>query len=161
VDFQVQIKTLSFSKTKIGELANLEPHAADSPPQTTDTSSANQPITKSEDSDSRPTNQPIICAVCGSELIDARGKIVKGHTNKNGQFYCAQPGCGYPARKEGRVRSMSPCPLCASTRIRISGYRGLNLFYRCAACETTFLEEMPLEDDLIRSENKAAEAAKI
>ncbi|VVB64635.1 Uncharacterised protein [uncultured archaeon] len=48
------------------------------------------------------------------------------------------------------------CPLCASKKVRISGfYHGLNLLYKCHDCNTVFLEDTPLEDDLIRSEGWA------
>lgn len=41
----------------------------------------------------------IACVVCGENLI-VGGKVLKGHTMKNGKFYCARPGCGYPAREK-------------------------------------------------------------
>jgi hypothetical protein len=39
-------------------------------------------------------SETIVCTVCGADLA--------GHSKieKNGQFYCAQPGCGYPKRGE-------------------------------------------------------------
>ncbi len=56
------------------------------------------------DSGIKPTNCPksersLICSVCGDKLV-VDGKILKGYCQKNGQFYCAQPGCGYPKREE-------------------------------------------------------------
>jgi hypothetical protein len=38
------------------------------------------------------SKEPIICVVCGADLTG------KGQLTKNGKFYCAQPGCGYPER---------------------------------------------------------------
>jgi len=40
-----------------------------------------------------PTKAPLICAICGADLEG------HGYMEKNGKFYCAQPGCGYPKRE--------------------------------------------------------------
>lgn len=48
---------------------------------------------------------------------------------------------------------MSPCPLCNSSRAEIVGYRGLGLLLKCKDCEITFVENMSLEEDLLRAEN--------
>ena len=51
------------------------------------------------------------------------------------------------------IDSTGVCPLCASTKLRISGfYHGLNLLYKCHDCNTVFLEDTPLENDLVGSE---------
>jgi len=49
------------------------------------------------------------------------------------------------------------CPLCSSREIRITGYRGLGILYKCQSCSTIFIENMPLEDYLIQSEVKKYE----
>jgi transposase-like protein len=55
------------------------------------------------------------------------------------------------------IDSIRVCPLCASTKLRISGfYHGLNLLYKCNDCNTVFLEHTPLENDLIRSEARTS-----
>jgi hypothetical protein len=37
---------------------------------------------------------------------------------------------------------MTACPLCAGS-VRIAGYRGLNLLYKCKSCSTMFQEPIP------------------
>lgn len=39
-------------------------------------------------------DKKLLCAVCGADLAE------HGYIEKNGKFYCAQPGCGYPPREK-------------------------------------------------------------
>jgi len=44
-----------------------------------------------------PGKPPIVCVVCGADLAG------KGQIERSGKFYCAKPGCGYPARGEAKT----------------------------------------------------------
>lgn len=47
--------------------------------------------------DAKPSLGAKHCAVCGADLTG------KGQMERNGKYYCAQPGCGYPKRDHGEA----------------------------------------------------------
>jgi len=53
------------------------------------------PYTRAEDSEKE--SLPLKCVVCGADLSG------KSQLEKDGKFYCARPGCGYPARGDAEV----------------------------------------------------------
>jgi len=50
------------------------------------------------------------------------------------------------------------CPQCGSQKIRICGFRSLGTVNKCMECCTEFIENMPLELDLLQASENALKA---